>query len=647
VKWIIRRTAAMLLLALMAGAGITPLYAQTSITMSNPEILAKIVNNKAEIERCIIIATPESLSRANDGLLQSKVITEDDRNALLEIVRGISTLLYPVPSPANVSKNAISLRSKGGEPGTSFFVEQSFKTIQPLYSICLTQLMEASQGRVFAAPKGAEGAFLSEIIPALAIFKTKDKEVARTALGYVERFEASGSYASALPNLVRARFSRLMGDQIQAYASYKKTLETYPDVWPARLELGLLSLELNQPVNALSYLAPLAESRKNDPSFVFSYATALYRNGKLAEAEPFVRKGLESDPESADMMIMEAHILLDKNDYSATQPLLDAFGKKKPADRMYLYLKASLSKGLGRNDEALKWARKALQLYPKDPEIMVQLAGILFAGPETGHAEAADLCDEATKLFTALPAGGQSGGAVSASPLQSAMREEAKGEAARFLMLDAYNHQDWFDASAMLEATSTVNIDKAIVATILRKSGKTKDAVSFTSQWYKSSPQSEEAAEAYLRSLAAASVGSGIASAMQPGSSDIPSGLIGMIGGFSTETADSASDQVQGNIVSLVLQLLSGSYSARMRSYLYYLRGTLQADTNSAIDSYRLALLERADNVEALAALAKAYAAKNDAQKALFYIRQAKTVGISDADLAAELQKLETKLASS
>ena len=43
--------------------------------------------------------------------------------------------------------------------------------------------------------------------------------------------------------------------------------------------------------------------------------------------------------------------------------------------------------------------------------------------------------------------------------------------------------------------------------------------------------------------------------------------------------------------------------------------------------------------------LAKAYALKkNDIQKALFYIKQAKAFGIGDKNLAAELQKLEAAL---
>ena len=100
----------------------------------------------------------------------------------------------------------------------------------------------------------------------------------------------------------------------------------------------------------------------------------------------------------------------------------------------------------------------------------------------------------------------------------------------------------------------------------------------------------------------------------------------------------------QPALVGIVLQLLSGSCSDSLRSYLHYLNGTLLADDNAAIDSFRLALLERADNVEAIVALAKAYVRKGDTQKALFFVRQAKAIGVADTELAAELKSLELKL---
>ena len=635
--------AAIAFLIPLSGYILMPLSAQTNISMASPEVLAKIVNTKAEIERNIIRATPTSLALARDGLIQSKVVSEDDKNAMLEIIRGISCLLYPFPP-----------RPKINDTGSGFFVDPSIKNIYPVYSVCLTQLVEAFQGRIFAAPKGSEGAFLAEILPALAIFKTMDRETARTALGYVERFDASNSFVSTIPGLVRARYARITGDLLGAYTGYKKVLDTYPDVWPARLELGVLSLELDRPVNALAFLAPLTESRNSDKFVIAPYSIALYENGEFADAEPFALKGLEYDPDSFELALIAAHIFIDKNDFSAAQPYLDAIGKKKASDRMYLYLKAVYAKGQNRYDEALKWARKALQTYPGDPEVMVLLAGILFAGPDTGHEEASALCLEARKLFENVqlaPPGPILAGPIPAgaglpppSPLKTAMREEAKSEATRFLMLEAYNHQDWYKAATMLEDSSSTGLDKAVIATILRKSGRTREALAFSSEWYKEAPQEESAVEAYLRSLAASSTGIGVASAATSGVSDASSGLLGLAAGYSQGGLSPSLESGQAPLIGLVLKLLSGSCSKGMLSYLHYLRGTLQTDPDAAIDSYRLALLERGDNVEALAALAKAYSRKNDAQKALFYIKQARSIGIDDMDLAAELKALEASI---
>ena len=117
--------------------------------------------------------------------------------------------------------------------------------------------------------------------------------------------------------------------------------------------------------------------------------------------------------------------------------------------------------------------------------------------------------------------------------------------------------------------------------------------------------------------------------------SDISTGYLGNLG---------LTMNAQPVLVGLVINLLSGSASKEMRSYLYYLQGSISADSDSAIDYYRKALMERADNIEAMAALAKAYADKNDKTKALFYIKQARVVGIEDQQIEAQLNALEVAL---
>jgi len=604
------------------------LGAQSALNMSDPSLLAKTVYSKVEVERCIILATPDSLALAQEGLAHSKVIDEADKKALLEIIRGINSILYP----ATTSPVAAGSAQKAGAQ-RFFSIDPSIVSAHNGYSIGLTQLVEASQGKVFAAPRGSEPSFLNEILPALAIFRSDDQEVVRSALGCAQRFMSLPDQPSAIPGLVQARHERLSGLPANAYYTYQKLLESYPDLWPARLELGVISLELSRPINALNFLNPLANSRTNDPSFIKPYSIALYRNGKLAEAEPFMRNALEYYPGADELSLMLAHILLDRNDYQAAQPLIDAFGKKHPDDRLYLYLKTQLSKHQGRQDDTLRWARKALQSYPGDPEIMVLLAGVLFQGPESGHREATLLCESALSFLAGTPATDATGLPLY-YPLQIAMRQEAETLAERYLLMSAYNRQDWYAAADLLDKSAKAGLDKEVVATILRKSGRYAEALNFSNEWYNENPASEPAIEAYLRSLAASFSGTGLASAGQA-VSDISTGFLGNFG---------VTLGAQPALVGLVINLLSGSASKEMRSYLYYLQGSISVDSDSAIDYYRKALLERADNIEAVAALAKAYADKNDKAKALFYIKQARIIGIEDQQIEAQLGALETML---
>lgn len=613
------------------------LGAQSALNMSDPSLLAKTVNSKAEVERCIILATPESLAKAQDGLAQSKIIDEADKNALLEIIRGISSILYP-PSVRPVTVDATqNAAGNGSSPQagaqTLFSIDPSIESVHNGYSIGLTQLVEASQGKVFAAPRGSEPSFLNEILPALAIFRSDDQEVARSALGYAQRFMALPDQQSVIPGLAQARFECLSGQPANAYYTYQNLLDSYPDLWPARLQLGVISLELSRPINALTFLRPLVNIRTNDPAFIKPYSIALYRNGKLAEAEPFMRNALHYYPGADDLGLMLAHILMDRNDYQAAQPLIDAYGKKHPSDRLYLYLKTQLSKHQGRYDDTLRWARKALQAYPGDPEIMILLAGVLFQGPESGHKEATLLCESALTFLAGAPATDATGLPLY-NPLQIAMRQEAETLAERYLLMSAYNRQDWYAAADLLDKSARAGLDKEVVATILRKSGRYAEALDFSNEWYSENPDSEPAIEAYLRSLAASISGTGLASAGKP-VSDISTGYLGNLG---------LTMNAQPVLVGLVINLLSGSASKEMRSYLYYLQGSISADSDSAIDYYRKALMERADNIEAMAALAKAYADKNDKTKALFYIKQARVVGIEDQQIEAQLNALEVAL---
>jgi Tfp pilus assembly protein PilF len=591
--------------------------AQSALAMVSPESIVKLVNPRSEIERSIVLATPESLAKAREAVFNSRLVPEEEKPGLSEIIRGVSEILYG--------------------PVGQFSLESKTPQIAKRESVAIAQIIEASRGKIFPAPQGTEPSFISEILPALAIFRTEDREVSRVANEYADRFESSGIAPSVIPDLVRAKTAKSAGNLPLAYSIYARVAQKYPDVWIARLELGCIALRQNKFVEAQHYLESIYPLRNQDAAFLAAYSTVLYQNARFAEAEPVVRKALSFDASNPELSAIIAHILIDRNAFQEAQPFLEILGRKRPNDRSYLYLKTAQLRGMGRKEEALRWARRAFQQHPRDPEFMVMLSGLLFAGPKEGHREAILLAEEAKRLISEKN--------MAPSPLAAALLAEAESEASRYLVLDAYNRQDWFAAATLLDNQEKETMDKAMVATILRKSGRLGEALSFSSDWFSQSPDSEAAAEAYLRTLAAASSGASLASMGPAGVSD--AGGLGIFSLLMAGTAPSAASS-QASLLGLILKILSGAnlanYSSNLRSYILYLNGTVQSDRAAKIENYQKALFEEADNLEAILGLAMLYKNSGDISKSLFYLKQARMIGTDDKDLLNAISNLEKAL---
>jgi tetratricopeptide (TPR) repeat protein len=177
-------------------------------------------------------------------------------------------------------------------------------------------------------------------------------------------------------------------------------------------------------------------------------------------------------------------------------------------------------------------------------------------------------------------------------------------EAARLLAVDAATHYKWTDAAAYLARAGDALEDKTLAAKILRKSGDTRAALEYAANWRQSAPQSEAATEAYLRAL--------------------------------VDIGDGKSAQ------NLIGRILPGTNSSPFRSVLYYLQSRLQKSDEEAQALLRAALIENADNSEALASMSDIQARLKDFAKARFYLKQAMAIDPDDPELEARLSKLNT-----
>ncbi|MBL8968170.1 MAG: tetratricopeptide repeat protein, partial [Spirochaetaceae bacterium] len=257
-------------------------------------------------------------------------------------------------------------------------------------------------------------------------------------------------------------------------------------------------------------------------------------------------------------------------------------------------------------DEALKWARKGLAAYPDDPELLAVAARLLFSVPgslrEDLRAAARDEGRELARKAYATPPPAP---AAAAASLDAALAAAAGAEAARLLLVDAAARYDWTAAAAYLARAAAAPgfEDRALAALVLRKGGDWAAALAQAEAWYRERPESEAAAEAYARAL------------------------VGV-------KSDKAAQE-------LLARLLAAKGSPAFRSSLHYLQSLLQKSDEAALPPLRSALVENADNGEALAAMCDIYYRRKDYQKARFYLKQALSLAPGDPELARRQRELD------
>jgi predicted Zn-dependent protease len=291
--------------------------------------------------------------------------------------------------------------------------------------------------------------------------------------------------------------------------------------------------------------------------------------------------------------------------YQQALPLLDAYGTVDPGNRLFLLLRSQAAEGLRNRDEALKWVRRGLSAYPDDPELLTATARLLLqasasiaGGQEAAKEEGREHARRAAELAASSPA------AAGLTTLQSKLRAAAGFEALRLLLADAIQRFDWAQANQRLgELKQGPGFeDKAVACLIYRKTGNWPAALELATAWYGERPDLEAATEAYVRAL------------------------------VGTKNESAAQD--------LIPRLLAGKASPGFRSTLFYLQSLLQKSEEASLSLLRQALVENADNLEALTAFYDYYYRKSDWQKARFYLKQALSLAPADPDLLRRNREL-------
>jgi len=595
-------------------------YAQQTLPKLDDEHLKKITSETSGLEALIMKATPQSIAQAQAQIIVSPYLSDPDKVVLDVIARGVSLAVY---GPKNVRIEVPS----GAQGATTEYIT------------CLVGLIDALSGNIPRVFQNSTYSTMTEFVTSLTFFRTSKNETREQALAAMARFEALGG-TSVVPTLIRGQMALESKQYDEAAKQFQKALELDPQCQKTACSLARSLLALKKPEAAKKALDPIVAQAGLSAEFKALYGMSLYNLNNVLDAEPWLAGALKDEPARVDVLVPLAAAAMQRRDYPAAARYLESASKTASQDLSWLVLKSQYALEYARQPDAERFARSAVRLFPKDPVAIAQLIlALQESDDQTRHLEAVDLANVVLELTK-----GQN---AYFTPLEQAQRAWARNVGFQFLVSESYRRQDWLSAANYLQQAGGAALDKEMVATILRKSGNVQAAVQFSSSWYAQEPTSEKAVEAYLRSLAMAT-GGGLASAAP--ASDAPTGLgialsaLGVNQGGSTNSA----------MLDMVVKFIAAPFSKELKSFLYYMSASLQNDEDIAIDQLKNALVERADNVEALVSLASIYLNRYNRQsdksdtvnrdKALRYLTQAKALNPTDNELRARISELESQI---
>lgn len=136
-----------------------------------------------------------------------------------------------------------------------------------------------------------------------------------------------------IPEKARDEFERGLHklakrDPAASIRHFDAAIEKFPDYYEAYYDKGVAEMQMNKDDDALHFFQKAIDlSNGRFAQAAFGYGLALSRQGRAAEAEPIVRRGLETEPDLADGHVVLAYVLLklkrnDEAEKSAKEALL-------------------------------------------------------------------------------------------------------------------------------------------------------------------------------------------------------------------------------------------------------------------------------------------------------------------------------------
>jgi predicted Zn-dependent protease len=414
-------------------------------------------------------------------------------------------------------------------------------------------------------PPGDSSDYLECVLPFLALLNETRRDRLLPSLPGLRR-AASLNPGSALAPFFMGLVYERTSSPAEAEAAFDQVLTISSECYPAGLAQARLRELAGDPEGTIRILQDLVLSFPDNAAVKRQLAIAYYRQENWSRAQNAIAEGLQQNPRDGELLLMQAHVLVEQGRFLPAQRPLDQYASINAQDPFYLFLRARVqAEGLGNRDAALNYLRSLIRSNSPPAGSLVYTTRLLLESPR----------EEDRNEGRAL--------------LKRLMEGNPPADVVRMAVRDSVNRQDWQAAKdylAPLLRENPQNQDILNAYTIERGLGNNAAALSYARELYDRNPADDEGAAAYISAL--------------------------------IETGR------QAEAGRLIESRLASAAGDTQKSRYYYLRSRIRNSDDQIIADLRASLFADPRNLSSMIAMFEFYHFRRpEKARALIYLRQA------------------------
>jgi tetratricopeptide (TPR) repeat protein len=435
-------------------------------------------------------------------------------------------------------------------------------------------LRDVEQG-VYTSPPGDSLDYLEFILPFLTLLDAGRQDRLLPSLPDLRRAAALNPGSVLAPLFMGLVYERT-GNAAEAETAYRRALGISSECYPAGLALARLKTAAGDHEGAIRSLQDMVRTFPGNPAVKRQLAVAYYRRGDWVQAQAAIAESLQQDPRDGELLLMQAHALVEQGRFLPAQRPLDLYAAINAQDPFFLFLRARIQEeGLGNREGAINSLRTLIRSGAVSEEALVYAVRLFLESPRSeDREEGRNLLD---RLLAENP---------SAEVIRLAVRDNIRAE----------NWQAAKDHLAPLLRENPQSQDLLSAYTIERGLGNNAAALTHARELYERNPNDDEGTAAYISAL--------------------------------IETGR------QAEAGRLIENRLAAGLADVQKSRYYYLRSRIRSDGGQVVADLRASLFADPRNLSSIIAMFEFYHFRQpEKARALIYLRQALALDPSNPQL--------------